>query len=324
MSQEKFNLNWNSYTDHLREMLQEMMKTTELTDVTLVCDDKTQFKAHKIVLSACSSFFKSIISDLPVKNSVIYLRGIQHQEMESILEFMYLGVASINQERLNEFLDIAKNLKIKELSKTVKYKNEKPEINEIVDNGEPEFAEFENKNVSTRKPEMSEYMEFKNENVSNEKPDKLIRNLDRLFDNKDVLTEVEIPDNENEDPKKHIESKHNDVKYDCNYREYQAACQSYLKSHVQSKHESMKYVCNQCDQQFTVRIHLKRHIRTMHDGNRFDCDQCGYHTVRQSHLTRHIQSMHEGIKFPCNKCDYQATRKDSLKHHFQLKHKDLA
>ena len=65
MNQEKYNLNWHTYSDHLKEMLHEMMKSNELTDVTLVCDDKRQFKAHKIVLSACSSVFKSIINDLP-------------------------------------------------------------------------------------------------------------------------------------------------------------------------------------------------------------------------------------------------------------------
>ena len=103
MSQEKYNLNWHTYTDHLREMLHEMMKSNELTDVTLVCDDKRQFKAHKIVLSACSSVFKSIMNDLPNNSSVIYLKGIQHQEMESILEFMYLGVATLNQERMSDW-----------------------------------------------------------------------------------------------------------------------------------------------------------------------------------------------------------------------------
>ena len=97
MNQEKFNLNWVNYSDHLREMLHEMMNSSYLTDVTLVCDDKVQFKAHKIVLSACSSVFKSIINQLPQNSSVIYLRGIQHQEMESILEFMYLGMATFYQ-----------------------------------------------------------------------------------------------------------------------------------------------------------------------------------------------------------------------------------
>ena len=87
MSQEKYNLNWHTYSDHLREMLHEMMKSNELTDVTLVCDDKKQFKAHKIVLSACSSALKIIIDDLPEYNSVIYLRGIQHQEIEKWSQF---------------------------------------------------------------------------------------------------------------------------------------------------------------------------------------------------------------------------------------------
>ena len=38
MTQEKYNLNWHTYSDHLREMLHEMMKSNELTDVTLICD----------------------------------------------------------------------------------------------------------------------------------------------------------------------------------------------------------------------------------------------------------------------------------------------
>ena len=91
MAQEKCNLNWHTYSDHLKEMLHEMMKSEYLTDVTLISDDKLQFKAHKIVLSACSAVFKSIIDDVP-QNSVIYLRGIHHQEIKSILEFIYLGI----------------------------------------------------------------------------------------------------------------------------------------------------------------------------------------------------------------------------------------
>jgi len=116
MSQKKYNLNWHTYSDHLREMLHNMRKSEDLTDVTLVCDDMRQFKAHKIVLSACSTVFKNIIDSLPLNSSVIYLRGIQHQEIESILEFMYLGVATFYQERKNEFLNVAKNLEIKEIS----------------------------------------------------------------------------------------------------------------------------------------------------------------------------------------------------------------
>ena len=100
MSEEKCNLKWNTHPDYLREMLNYMMKSEQLTDVTLVCDDRRKFKAHKIVLSACSPVFKDIILDLPPNDSVIYLRGVQHQEIEPIIEFMYLGEATFQQERM--------------------------------------------------------------------------------------------------------------------------------------------------------------------------------------------------------------------------------
>ena len=139
MNTEKCNLEWNSYTDHLRNMLHEMMKSNDLTDVTLVCDDKRQFKAHKIVLSACSAVFKSIISDLSLNNSVIYLRGVHHQEMYAILEFIYLGATTFYQERMNEFIKVATSLEIKEINDNVQFQtNESIIKTEIVDNQETE------------------------------------------------------------------------------------------------------------------------------------------------------------------------------------------
>merc|ERR1712029_346921 len=117
MSQEKFDLTWQTYTDHLREMLNDMMTSNELTDVTLVSEDKKKFKAHKVVLSACSSVFKSIISDSILTSPVIYLRGIQSFEIEAILQFIYLGKATFYQERMNEFLNVVKSLEFTGISR---------------------------------------------------------------------------------------------------------------------------------------------------------------------------------------------------------------
>merc|ERR1712133_181895 len=112
--------------ENLRKIYHELSMPNELTDVTLVCDDRRQFKAHKMVLSACSPVFKSIFNDLPENTTVIFLTGIQHQEMESILEFMYLGVTNFNTERMKEFLIAAKSLEIKgtDESISVNYTNE--------------------------------------------------------------------------------------------------------------------------------------------------------------------------------------------------------
>merc|ERR1712126_657328 len=116
---EQFNLNWHTYNDHLKEMMQNLMQSNESTDVTIMCEDKTKFRAHKFVLNACSPVFQSIIYNLPQKDSVIYLSGIHSQEINSILQFMYLGQATFYQDRMNEFLNVAKRLEIKEISKDV-------------------------------------------------------------------------------------------------------------------------------------------------------------------------------------------------------------
>merc|ERR1711949_131153 len=109
-----------SHPDYLREMMREMMKSDDFTDITLVTDDKKTIKAHRNILSACSPVFKNILQmEINISHPVIYLRGIQYSEMESILQFIYLGEAKFYEERMNEFLSVSKNLEIRELSKDV-------------------------------------------------------------------------------------------------------------------------------------------------------------------------------------------------------------
>ena len=100
-------------------MMKELLSDTNSQDVTLVCDDKTKLKAHKIVLKACSSVFANILDDDTNPNPIIYLRDIHHQEIESILQFMYLGQATFYESRMNEFLRVANSLEVKELSQEV-------------------------------------------------------------------------------------------------------------------------------------------------------------------------------------------------------------
>ena len=66
MHQEKYNLTWHSYSDHLRSMMKELMMNEDFSDVTLVTEDKKQIKANINILSACcnvqSSEFKNDFS----------------------------------------------------------------------------------------------------------------------------------------------------------------------------------------------------------------------------------------------------------------------
>ena len=79
---EEYTLAWQSYSDHLKEALKEMMTSSGFADVTLVTDDKQEIRAHRNIISACSPVFKNILQfDSSNNNPIIYLRGIQYSEM---------------------------------------------------------------------------------------------------------------------------------------------------------------------------------------------------------------------------------------------------
>ena len=88
----------------------------DFADVTLVTEDKKHMKAHKNILSFCSPIFRELITLDKKSNSIIFLRGIHFSELESIMQFIYFGEATFHEERMMEFLAVAKSLEIQELS----------------------------------------------------------------------------------------------------------------------------------------------------------------------------------------------------------------
>ena len=97
MDQELVSLKWKIFDTHISSSLNDLYPKGKFTDVTLVSDDQIQFEAHKFVLSACSPVVKNLLLNNPHSHPLIYLRGVMHQELKSILEFMYLGEVKIPQ-----------------------------------------------------------------------------------------------------------------------------------------------------------------------------------------------------------------------------------
>ena len=91
-----------------------MFQSEELVDVTLVCDDGRRIKAHKLVLSAGSSYFRQIFRSEHVHH-LMYLQDVAYQDLESILEFLYLGATKVANKNIENFMKLAGRLKINEL-----------------------------------------------------------------------------------------------------------------------------------------------------------------------------------------------------------------
>ena len=73
---EKFSLKWNDFQSSASQAFQLLRKEEDFFDVTLVCDDEVHLPAHKLVLSASSNFFKSMLRKNSHSHPMIYLSGI--------------------------------------------------------------------------------------------------------------------------------------------------------------------------------------------------------------------------------------------------------
>jgi len=117
MANEKFCLRWTDFESNIGVAFRELREEKDFFDVTLVCNED-QIQAHKVILSASSPFFRSILKRNPHTHPLIYLRGVKLNNLQSVLDFMYTGEANVAQEELNSFLAVAEELKIKGLTES--------------------------------------------------------------------------------------------------------------------------------------------------------------------------------------------------------------
>ena len=115
--EEKYNLTWSSFTSHSRELFTGLLETGDLTDVTLVCDDLQELRAHKLILSGCSPVLRRIIFSHPHAQPVIHLRGTPYEDMRALVQFMYLGETAVAQHRVIKFLNLARDFGMKEIGR---------------------------------------------------------------------------------------------------------------------------------------------------------------------------------------------------------------
>jgi len=116
-SAEKFCLRWNDFENNISSAFRELREDKDFFDVTIACDDD-QIQAHKVIVSACSPFFKTILKRNKHEHPLLYLKGVKYGDLVSVLNFMYHGEVNIAQEDLNTFLTVAEDLKVKGLTQT--------------------------------------------------------------------------------------------------------------------------------------------------------------------------------------------------------------
>ena len=92
-----------------------LLENGTLVDCTLAAEGK-YLNAHKVVLSACSPYFESLLSQNYDKHPIFILKDVKYQELKAMMDYMYRGEVNISQDQLGALLKAAESLQIKGLS----------------------------------------------------------------------------------------------------------------------------------------------------------------------------------------------------------------
>ncbi|XP_044266615.1 protein abrupt isoform X1 [Tribolium madens] len=113
--EQQYSLRWNDFHSSILSSFRHLRDEEDFVDVTLACDG-CSFTAHKVVLSACSPYFRRLLKANPCQHPIVILRDVQQKDMESLLRFMYNGEVHIGQEQLTDFLKTAQMLQVRGLA----------------------------------------------------------------------------------------------------------------------------------------------------------------------------------------------------------------
>ena len=150
MEEETQHLQWTQYSADLKELVSYLYKSSDYTDVTLVCDDNKIIKAHKFILGATSPVLKEIL-DMHGNSPWIYMRKTKYSSLQKIMEFVYLGEAVIDKDNAEEVFNLSMDLQIKEVIngfRSVINSDKKEDIGELKFEVETEAEENQNHTVT--------------------------------------------------------------------------------------------------------------------------------------------------------------------------------
>jgi len=114
MDPQLFCLRWNNHQTNLLSVFDQLLQVEAFCDVTLAVDGAS-LKCHKMVLAACSNYFQNLFMENTCKHPIVFLKDITFNQIRALLDYMYHGEVSVQEEELPALLKIAEALKVKGL-----------------------------------------------------------------------------------------------------------------------------------------------------------------------------------------------------------------
>ena len=325
-----------------------LRKTPEFSDVTLVCEDGQRIEAHRLVLASSSLFFQDLLQKEAHQRPLVFMRGLAHATLASLVDFIYYGEAEVKKANLEEFLKVAGELRVKGMTKPVpERRNENQD--QVISSLSPEDKSDEGTtDDENQDPLIQEVQEVLND-IMKEKLD--CDECGRTYGSKGSFRnhknahkkrrETLQEENENKMVKIEIPTEMISEKFDCEECGKTYGSKNSLRTHkythkkVEDAHsmntsdtsEQDAAEDGKSDMDLSIGDNLlwEERIDALleHGEGGWTCKQCGKHDRNKSKARNHIETHIEGFTFSCTACEKTFSKRIHLKKHMSLMRKHL-
>jgi len=282
MQEGRFDLTNDEFHAKIAKSFKTIYRDKKYTDLTLATADGKQIRAHKVILSSFSPFFEKILETNPHEHPLIFLKGIKYRDLESLMQFAYLGECEVGEGHLQEFLEAGKDLQIHGLAEFSmnQDKSEKKTPVRVPLNKKRKVVEQEGE---------------EEEEVEEDGADLIVKVDDYVdqFDEMPLTMVQQMMEGADTSPDHYT---------------------------INSESPSLKFSCEKCEFQTSQKLRLTRHIYSTHEVVVYDCEECDFSTKRKGHLKNHRESKHQGIKHQCDDCESEFVTRQSLTIHKKKHH----
>ena len=285
----KFSLTWNDFNSRVSRSLKSFRHNQELCDVTLVTEDEVLISAHKVIISACSDFFRELFKKVNHSSPLLYLSEINSKHLNYILDYVYNGEVKLLEDDVEMFIKSAEKLKIHGLrvnavESSQSEENVKSKVGHVV--SVETLTECVNVATKLENTVSKDDSNVDNEHKTTEDEVEVDVEMKKLLAEINDLTTIREDAETSADGTEENETADKRIKV--------------------SSREEYKEIAESL-------------VHVMEDGLH-SCKKCGYGTSVKARMMTHIEKHVEGLQYQCDICQKNYRSKNSLKVHKSLSH----
>ena len=290
------------FSAHNVEFFKEILDQEDMADVTIACDENYTVRAHKVILSAASLFFRSVIKKSQHPNPYFYLKGVSASHLNSLMSYIYSGETEVRSEDFQMFMTIASDLRISSLTSTNPINADKStSISTKIPGPSTKIPCEKNKKVRKKfKKQFPELVDPKSEPPSdeNESEDK-IDWIDEAHEAVMPFDEHDFAVNEYDEKNDNGESKYSNASLDKSYprAQFDKTISEETDKIIEllGSQGKVLFSCKICQKKNNRKTKARIHAETHLSQSRHKCPECGLESKTSSSLYVHMRRKHSAV-----------------------------